>query len=442
MLRYKIFGCKTNKYYTDEWLSSEYLQDKSGVFIASCVVTDKAKAKWLKYALRELQNLKGDDKVYLSGCGTMQWGEVDPRFYEVYSELLPYREWLELLPEDPRESRLVGKKFKLQDMSSRISNLRSKLQKSSDRLFARKFIVVQMGCNNYCTFCLTLQARGRHRWRSPEEIIHEVEDFVNMWGEEIVLTGTNIGAWWSEDSNDFQNWELPILIAKILEQTKIKKVRISSLWVEFLSDEMIELFGQSRITPYAHLSVQSGSDRILGLMKRHYTRGELLQRLKKLKNITREDGARINIGADLIVGFPDESDQDFDNTLSLVTQYWVTQVHGFPFSAHQSHHSVPAGKFPNQIDEKLKQERLHALLQAGDDALDAFKKSHDGQILELLIEWEPNTEKYRGYTQNYLWCDEANFTITQWTIERWKYVRGIYKYRRDDSGKREEELGF
>jgi tRNA A37 methylthiotransferase MiaB len=72
MLRYKIFGCKTNKYYTDEWLSSEYLQDKSGVFIASCVVTDKAKSKWLKYALRELQNLKGDDKVYLSGCGTMQ----------------------------------------------------------------------------------------------------------------------------------------------------------------------------------------------------------------------------------------------------------------------------------------------------------------------------------------------------------------------------------
>ncbi|MCA9377758.1 radical SAM protein [Candidatus Peregrinibacteria bacterium] len=65
-------------------------------------------------------------------------------------------------------------------MNSRISNLRSKLQKSSDRLFARKFIVVQMGCNNYCTFCLTLQARGRHRWRSPEEIIHEVEDFVNM----------------------------------------------------------------------------------------------------------------------------------------------------------------------------------------------------------------------------------------------------------------------
>ena len=84
---------------------------------------------------------------------------------------------------------------------------------------------------------------------------------------------------------------------------------------------MIELFGQSRITPYAHLSVQSGSDRILGLMKRHYTRGELLLRLEKLKSLIREDGARINIGADLIVGFPDESDQDFADTLSLVTQY-------------------------------------------------------------------------------------------------------------------------
>ncbi|MCA9377759.1 radical SAM protein [Candidatus Peregrinibacteria bacterium] len=84
---------------------------------------------------------------------------------------------------------------------------------------------------------------------------------------------------------------------------------------------MIELFGQSRITPYAHLSVQSGSDRILRLMKRHYNRGELLQRLERLKNLIREDGARINIGADLIVGFPDESNQDFADTLSLVTQY-------------------------------------------------------------------------------------------------------------------------
>ncbi|MFO0764267.1 MAG: radical SAM protein [Candidatus Gracilibacteria bacterium] len=442
MLRYKIFGCKTNKYYTDEWLASDYLKDKSGIFIASCVVTDKAKSKWLKYALRELKNLKQDEKVYLSGCGTMQGGEVDPRFYEIYSELLPYREGLELLPEDPRESKLVGKKFKLQDMSSRISNLRTKLQKSSDRLFARKFIVVQMGCNNFCTFCLTLQARGRHRWRSPEEIIQEVKDFVEIGGEEVVLTGTNIGAWGSEDSNDFQNGELPILITKILEQTKIKKVRISSLGAEFLSDEMIELFGQVRITPYAHLSVQSGSDRILELMRRHYTRDELLKRLAKLKNIIREDGARINIGADLIVGFPDESDQDFVDTLSLVTQYGVTQVHGFPFSAHQSHHSVPAGKFPNQIDEKIKQERLQRLLQAGEKSLDIFKKLHDEQILELLIEGNPTKEKYCGYTQNYLWCDEANFTITQGAIERGKYVRGIYKYRRDDSGKREEELGF
>ena len=121
-------------------------------------------------------------------------------------------------------------------------------------------------------------------------------------------------------------------------------------------------------------------------MKRHYTRGELLQRLKKLNNIIREDSAKINIGADLIVGFPDESDQDFHDTLSLVINHGVTQVHGFPFSAHQSHHSVPAGKFPNQIDEKIKQERLQQLLQAGEKSLDIFKKLHDEQILELLIE--------------------------------------------------------
>lgn len=149
---------------------------------------------------------------------------------------------------------------------------------------------------------------------------------------------------------------------------------------------MIELFRQTRITPYAHLSVQSGSDRILELMRRHYDRDELIERLERLKNITREDGAKINIGADLIVGFPDESNQDFHDTLSLVINHGVTQVHGFPFSAHQSHHSVPAGKFPKQVDEKIKQERLQILLQTGENSLKEFQKKHDGQILELLLE--------------------------------------------------------
>lgn len=88
-----------------------------------------------------------------------------------------------------------GKEFRMVDMSQKIAKLKSRITGAKERRFARKFIVVQMGCNNYCTFCLTLQARGRHRWRSSEEIVEEVRQFVEAGGEEVVLTGTNIGAW-------------------------------------------------------------------------------------------------------------------------------------------------------------------------------------------------------------------------------------------------------
>jgi len=179
---------------------------------------------------------------------------------------------------------------------------------------------------------------------------------------------------------------LPDLVRIILRETPIKKVRISSLGVEFVRDDMISLFANDRVTPYAHLSIQSGSDRILTAMNRHYTRDTLLDALCKLRNTQRSDGASIQIGADLIVGFPGEDERDFEDTLSLVSEYGVSQVHGFPFSPHQSQHSVPAGKFAHQIDEATKQSRLKTLIEAGAKSKEAFARSQSGKVTSLLVE--------------------------------------------------------
>lgn len=135
-----------------------------------------------------------------------------------------------------------------------------------------------------------------------------------------------------------------------------------SLGVEFVSPRLMELFKNPRISAYVHLSIQSGSDVILRSMNRHYDRAKLLQVLGDLRALRREDGVQINIGADLIVGFPGETDADFRDTLGLIQSYGVTQLHAFPFSAHREHYSVPAGKFPNQVEEKVKTERLNALM--------------------------------------------------------------------------------
>lgn len=190
-MEYKVFGCKTNKYFAEKWLVHPHLSDKTGYFIASCVVTDKAKAKWVKHAKKKLPTLKSDEKLYLSGCGNIRDGVVDPAFYDVYSELADYREKIEILPEDPDDFAVTPEEKK-EIMRTKIRSLRKIAGKE---LFTRKYMVIQTGCDNFCTFCLTVQARGRHKWRPMEEIIEEIDTFVEGGGKEVVFTGINLGAW-------------------------------------------------------------------------------------------------------------------------------------------------------------------------------------------------------------------------------------------------------
>jgi tRNA A37 methylthiotransferase MiaB len=154
-LDYKVFGCKTNKYFAEKWLLHPHLHEKRGYFIASCVVTDKAKAKWVKHAKKILPKIGSEEKLYLSGCGNIRDGVVDPKFYEIYHELSPFQERIEILPEDPDDFSMTEEER--QEMrKTKIRSLKGILGK---QIFTRKYIVVQTGCDNFCTFCLTVQAR-------------------------------------------------------------------------------------------------------------------------------------------------------------------------------------------------------------------------------------------------------------------------------------------
>ena len=399
------------------------MSDKQGYFIASCVVTDKAKAKWVKHAKKILPKIAEGEKLYLSGCGNIRDGVVDPRFFEVYSELEEYKNIIEILPEDPDDFR-VTKEQKNEMMKTKIRSLRKIAGKE---LFTRKYMVIQTGCDNFCTFCLTVQARGRHKWRPIEEIIDEIDGFVEGGGKEVVFTGINLGAWWATSSNNYAESKFVELVEVVLEKTNLERLRISSLGVEFVSDKLIKLFENPRINAYVHLSIQSGSSNILRVMNRHYDGDQVRNILMKLRNIIREDGVTLNIGADLIVWFPGETDEDFQETEKIVRDFEITQLHAFPFSAHLDHYSVPAGKYENQVPNHTAQSRLKKLLRVGENVFESFANRQKKQSLSLLVE-KTSESRFSGWSENYLFCNETNFTpFPDQEIGRGKILRWIYK---------------
>lgn len=420
---YKVFGCKTNKYFAEKWLAHPHLEDKKWYFIASCVVTDRAKAKWVKHAIKKLKTLKNDEKLFLSGCGNIRDWVVDPKFFEIYHELLNFQDKIEILPEDPSDF-VMSEEEKKRMMQTKIRSLRA----VKKQIFTRKYLVIQTGCDNFCTFCLTVQARGRHKWRPEDEILDEIHTFVRWWWKEIVLTGINLGAWWSDSSNNFKSSKFANLVHQILEKTEIERIRISSLGVEFFSDEVIDLFANSRIIAYVHLSIQSGSTKILQKMNRHYTGEQTREVLSKLRQIQREDNVILNIWADIIAGFPDENDDDFNDTISIIDDFGISQLHGFPFSGHIDHYSVPAGNFKNQVPNHISQARTKKMLEHWQNQKIILAEKNIWKILNVLVEKvSEDGTSFSGWSENYLACNEKNFEVLKWQkIQKWEIIKWKY----------------
>lgn len=386
-------------------------------------MTDKAKAKWVKHAKKILPKIQKSQKLFLSGCGNIRNGVVDPKFFDIYDELREYRDQIEILPEDPDDFSITPE-AKKEMMKTKIRSLKWLIGK---QLYTRKYMVIQTGCDNFCTFCLTVQSRGRHKWRPQAEILNEIREFVDNGGKEVVFTGINLWAWGSESSNNYQDSRLVELIEAVLSETELQRLRISSLGVEFCSDALIELFQNPRINAYVHLSIQSWSSKILKAMNRHYNSETVRNVLQKFRNVKRIDGIELNIWADLIVGFPGETEEDYLNTENIVRDFSITQLHAFPFSPHVEHYSVPAGWFAEQVPNHIAQKRIKKLQALWKTVFREYTERNRGKELLVLIEKTDGTS-FSGWSQNYLFCNEENFAKKdegkKW--ERGDIIRGIY----------------
>ncbi|GKV68038.1 tRNA (N(6)-L-threonylcarbamoyladenosine(37)-C(2))-methylthiotransferase MtaB [Sporosarcina sp. NCCP-2716] len=261
----------------------------------------------------------------------------------------------------------------------------------------RASLKIQEGCNNFCTFCIIPWARGLMRSRDPEEVVRQAQQLVDAGYLEIVLTGIHTGGY-GEDLKDYN-------LAKLLVdlETKVhglKRLRISSIEASQLTDEVIDVLRNSSIiVRHLHIPIQSGSNTVLKRMRRKYTMEFFAERLDRL----REALPHLAITSDVIVGFPGETEEEFMETYDFIRDYRFSELHVFPYSKRTG---TPAARMEDQVDEEVKNERVHRLIALNDQLAKQYAAEFEDEVLEVIPEEkfkeDPDSGLYEGYTDNYL----------------------------------------
>lgn len=399
MKTYKIYtlGCKVNQYDSGK-LAAELKQtglsstDKNADFaiINSCAVTKTAMIKsgrMIKLARKE----NPEAKIALAGCWP-KLGEVEENMAGV-----------DLVDRTDDFKKLIELIFKFQiPISNKIKNPNDKNNKIIiDNERARYFIKIQDGCEQFCSYCIIPYTRGKLRSRPVEEIVSEIKQAVETGYGEIVLSGIHLGLYQATvkknlDSrrrgNDKNN--LTGLLKKIIEINGLGRVRLSSIEITEVTDELINLMKKSKkICRHLHIPLQSGNDKILKLMSRPYDAEYFKDKIKRLRRVM----PAMAITTDVITGFPGETEKDFKVTEKFIGQIEFSRLHVFPFSAHEK---TPAAKMPYRVEEKTKARRADELRKLNLKLMKNYKKKFKGMKLKIAVE-QISQDKIIGKTEYY-----------------------------------------
>ncbi len=236
----------------------------------------------------------------------------------------------------------------------------------------RAFVKIQDGCNGKCTYCIIPKCRGGVRSRRAEEVVAEAERLVKAGYSEIILTGIEVGA--------YNKMPLQELINKLTEIDGLRRIRLGSLSPNIISDKFLEgIKASDKFMPHFHLSLQSCSDKILGLMRRPYTRAKIIEKVRLIKHYF----PKCMLSADIIVGFPGENESDFMETLETLRELNIFHVHSFPYSEREG---TPAANMPNSVDKKVRSERNNRLISSLANTKTAILDGMIGKKISVLIE--------------------------------------------------------
>jgi threonylcarbamoyladenosine tRNA methylthiotransferase MtaB len=257
----------------------------------------------------------------------------------------------------------------------------------------RPNLKIQDGCNNRCSFCVIPYVRGRSRSLKPEHVFREIDALVASGYREIVLSGINLGRWGRELS---PRMNFTSLLREILGRTGIEKIRISSVEPMDWTDELIDLVASSpRICKHAHVPLQSGSDKVLRRMHRKYRPWHYTDRLQRIRSAM-PDAA---IGADVMVGFPGESDADFEQTRAFIEALPYTYLHVFTYSSRPG---TPSAEMPDQVPVQVARERNRILRELANEKKRAFMQTFVGRELDAITLTHFDGEYTEALTDNYL----------------------------------------
>jgi tRNA-2-methylthio-N6-dimethylallyladenosine synthase len=390
----KTYGCQMNVYDSQRmadalaaegYSPTDEIEDADLVLLNTCHIREKAAEKVYSELgrIRKLKAERGEKGretiVGVAGCVAQAEGDEIIRRAPVV-DLVIGPQTYHRLPDAVRKARagekVVETEYAIEDKFERLPKLAKSAVRSRG---VTAFLTVQEGCDKFCTFCVVPYTRGSETSRPVAQIVAEAERLAEAGVREVTLLGQNVNAWHGEGP-DGSEWGLGRLLRRLAEVPGIARLRYTTSHPRDMDDELIAAHRDLRaLMPYLHLPVQSGSDRILKAMNRRHTADDYLRLIGRIRDANPD----IAMSGDFIVGFPGESDADFEATMRLVREVGYAQAFSFKYSPRPG---TPGAEMPDHVAEEVKDERLQRLQALLLEQQGAFLSSRVGLTMDVLIE--------------------------------------------------------
>ncbi len=367
-------GCKVN-IYESEFVISKLKQnnykivnfdDEADIYIINtCSVTNESDKKSRKMINRARKN-NPDACIIVMGCySQVSSNEIEADIILGNKDKSKIIEILDEYLETKRKQKIIYDLKETEFENMEITDFEN---------HTRAFVKIEDGCNAFCSYCIIPYTRGRVRSKKVESVINEVTNLVNKGYKEIVLTGIHTGRYGIDINSSLEE-----LLSKLVDIPGIFRIRLSSIEINEITPGIIKILKENKVmAKHLHVPIQSGSNKILKLMNRRYNKEEFIALIDKLKEIP-----DISLTTDLIVGFPHETEEDFEETIETLMKINFTKIHTFPYSRRKG---TPADSMDEQVPSEIKKKRVHRILELSNKFENKYYESKIGMIYDGVVE--------------------------------------------------------